>query len=251
MVMLRLLRAECLKTKRTPFLLTHLLVPLIISGIFLAYYTYSPWDFQGKVTAYFQGLACGLPIIIGLVCAMASEQEANAGHFQVMLATTNRKIMTYMAKLLLLLLFSLGAIFLSIAIFSIGFIELLHEVHFDYSFYSMAACILFGSHVIIYILHLFVSLQFGKGASIGLGIVEALLVALLLTGLGDSIWPFLPYGWSGHFISLWIIKSVGMDITLLEASLRHGIIACIGGILVTFILSCLWFWKWEGRASEH
>ena len=28
------------------------------------------------------------------------------------------------------------------------------------------------------------SLQFGKGASIGLGIVEALLVALLLTGLG-------------------------------------------------------------------
>ena len=39
-------------------------------------------------------------------------------------------------------------------------------------------------------LHLFVSFQFGKGASIGLGIVEALLVALLLTGLGDRIWPF-------------------------------------------------------------
>ncbi|WP_230874899.1 lantibiotic immunity ABC transporter MutG family permease subunit [Lysinibacillus cavernae] len=249
--MLRLLRVECLKIKRTPFLFTHLLVPIAISGLFLAYYSYSPWDFQGKVTAYFQGLACGLPIIIGLVCAMASEQEANAGHFQVMLATTNIKIKSFMSKLLLLLLFSFGAIFLSIAIFSIGFRELLHEVDFDYSFYSTAACILFGSHVILYIFHLFVSLQFGKGASIGLGVVESLVVALLLTGLGDSIWPFLPYGWSGHFVSLWILKSVGTDVTLLETSIHIGMMACLGGIMLAFALSCLWFWRWEGRASEQ
>ncbi len=251
MDMLRLLRVECLKTKRTPFLLTHILVPLAISGLFLAYYSYSPWDFQGKVTAYFQGVACGLPIIIGLVCAMASEQEANAGRFQGMLATTNIKIKAYMSKLILLLLFSFGAIFLSIAIFSFGFRELLHEVDLSYSFYSMAACILFGSHVIFYMLHLFVSLQFGKGASIGLGIVEALLVALLLTGLGDRIWPFLPYGWSGHFVSLWILTSMGTDLTLLETSIQTGIMACLGGILLTFALSCLWFWRWEGRASEN
>ena len=58
MDMLRLLKAECLKTKRTKLLLTHLLVPIAISGLFLAYYSYSPWDSHGKITAYFQGLAC-------------------------------------------------------------------------------------------------------------------------------------------------------------------------------------------------
>lgn len=35
MDMLRLLKAECLKTKRTKLLLTHLLVPIAISGLFL------------------------------------------------------------------------------------------------------------------------------------------------------------------------------------------------------------------------
>lgn len=174
MDMLRLLKAECLKTKRTKLLLTHLLVPIAISGLFLAYYSYSPWDSHGKITAYFQGLACGLPMIIGLVCAMASEQEANAGHYQSMLVTTKLKIKAYLSKLVLLLMYSFGAIFMSVAIFSIGFRELLHELDFDYLFYSIAACIIFGSHIIFYILHLFVSLQFGKGASIGLGIVEAL-----------------------------------------------------------------------------
>jgi len=114
----------------------------------------------------------------------------------------------------------------------------------------MAACILFGSHVFLYILHLYVSLQFGKGASIGLGIVEALLVALLLTGLGDHIWPFLPYGWSGHFVSLWIIKSTGVNLALLETSMRIGIVGCLVGSVFAFILSCLWFGKWEGRRTE-
>lgn len=248
--MLRLLKAECLKTKRTKLLLTHLLVPIAISGLFLAYYSYSPWDSHGKITAYFQGLACGLPIIIGLVCAMASEQEANAGHYQSMLVTTKLKIKAYLSKLVLLLMYSFGAIFMSVAIFSIGFRELLHELDFDYLFYSIAACIIFGSHIIFYILHLFVSLQFGKGASIGLGIVEALLVALLLTGLGDTIWPFLPYGWSGHFVTLWILASAGTNLTWLEASIQTSIVWCLGRIILAFALSCLWFWRWEGRASE-
>lgn len=250
MDMLRLLKAECLKTKRTKLLLTHLLVPIAISGLFLAYYSYSPWDSHGKITAYFQGLACGLPIIIGLVCAMASEQEANAGHYQSMLVTTKLKIKAYLSKLVLLLMYSFGAIFMSVAIFSIGFRELLHELDFDYLFYSIAACIIFGSHIIFYILHLFVSLQFGKGASIGLGIVEALLVALLLTGLGDTIWPFLPYGWSGHFVTLWILASAGTNLTWLEASIQTSIVWCLGRIILAFALSCLWFWRWEGRASE-
>ncbi|MGE7917207.1 lantibiotic immunity ABC transporter MutG family permease subunit [Lysinibacillus xylanilyticus] len=251
MVMLRLLRAELLKTKRTPFLFTHLIVPIIISGMFLAYYTYSPWDFNDRVTAYLQAVACGFPLIIGLVCAMVAEQEATAGHFQEMLTTTKTKIVAFLSKLLLLLLFSFGAILLSIGIFSVGFIELLHEDTFGFQFYVIAGCILFVSYAFLYILHLFVSLHFGKGASIGLGIVESLLVALLLTGLGDGIWSFIPYGWGGHFVSLWALRASGTDLSMLETGLQAGIFASISGTLLALGLSCLWFWKWEGRKSEN
>ncbi|MFJ3387346.1 lantibiotic immunity ABC transporter MutG family permease subunit [Lysinibacillus sp. NPDC086135] len=251
MIMLRLLRAELLKTKRTPFLLTHLIVPIIISGIFLAYYTYSPWGFNARVTAYLQGVACGFPIIIGLVCAMAAEQEATAGHFQEMLTTTKTKIVAYLSKLLLLLLFSFGAILLSVGIFSTGFIELLHEDTFGYQFYFIAGCILFVGYVFLYILHLFVSLHFGKGASIGLGIVGSLIVALLLTGLGNGIWSFIPYGWGGHFVSLWTMKTSGLDLSTVKVGLQEGIIASVCGTLCALVLSCFWFWKWEGRRSVN
>ncbi|MGE7997365.1 lantibiotic immunity ABC transporter MutG family permease subunit [Lysinibacillus sp. NPDC093190] len=251
MVMLRLLRAEFLKIKRTPFLLIHLLVPIIISGLFLAYYSYSPWNFDWKVSAYFQALSCGFPIIIGLVCAMASEQEATAGHFQEMLTASKTKIIAFLSKLLLLLLFSFGAVLLSIGIFSVGFIELLHEDTFNFQFYLIAGCILFASYVFLYILHFFVSLHFGKGASIGLGIVGSLIVALLLTGLGDGIWSFIPYGWGGHFVSLWEMKASGLDLSTVETGLQKGIIASVCGTLLALFLSCLWFWKWEGRKSDN
>ncbi|EON72946.1 lantibiotic immunity ABC transporter MutG family permease subunit [Lysinibacillus sphaericus] len=250
MLFFRLLRAEFLKTKRTPFFVMHLLVPIIISGLFLAYYSYSPWDFDGKVAAYYQGLACGFPIIIGLVCAMSSEQEAAAGHFQLMFTATSIKILAFVSKLLHLLLFSFGAILFAILVFSFGFIKILHEDRFDVQFYVIGACILFGSTIFLYILHLFVSLRFGKGASIGLGIVEALLVALLLTGLGDGIWSFIPYGWGGHFISLWTLYESGVELSVVQTELQVGMITCISGTLLAFLLACLWFWRWEGRKSE-
>ena len=248
--MLRLLRAEFLKTKRTPFFLIHLLVPIISSGLFLAYYSYSPWSYSGKVSVYFQTLVCGFPIIIGLVCAMVAEQEAGAGHFQEMLTASKTKILAFISKLLLLLIFGFGALLVSVAIFSLGFIKTLKENQFDYKFYLIGACILFGSQVFIYIFHFIVSLHFGKGASIGLGIVGALLTALLLTGLGDGIWMFIPYGWGGNFIQLWAMKSSGIELSLVETGLQTGIIACICATLLAIIMSCIWFRYWEGRKSE-
>lgn len=251
MVMLRLLRAEFLKTKRTPFLLIHLLVPVILSGLFLAYYSYSPWNFNDKISVYFQTLVCGFPIIISLVCAMVAEQEAIAGHFQEMLTATKTKIFTFVSKLFLLLIFGFTALLVSVGIFSLGSIEMLKENQFDYKFYLIGACILFGSQVLLYIFHFIVSLHFGKGASIGLGIVGALLTALLLTGLGDEIWMYMPYGWGGKFIQVWSLKASGIELSLVETGLQTGIIASICATLLALIMSCIWFWYWEGRKSEY
>lgn len=249
--MLRLLRAEFLKTKRTPFFLIHLLVPIVTSGLIIAYYSYSPWNFYDKVSVYFQVLSCGFPIIIGLICAMIAEQEAGAGHFQEMLTATKMKILALFSKFILLLIFGFGAILFSTVLFSFGFIEILHEELLDYKFYVIGASILFGSHVLLYIIHFIVSLHFGKGASIGLGIVGALLTALLITGLGEGIWMFIPYGWGGNIIQLWALKASNTELSIMETGLQVGVFACICGTLLVFIMSCVWFWYWEGRKSVY
>lgn len=249
--MLRLLRAEFLKTKRTPFLFIHLLVPIILSCLFLAYYSYFPWNFNDKISVYFQTLVCGFPIIISLVCAMVAEQEAVAGHFQEMLTATKIKILAFVSKLFLLLIFGFGALLVSVGIFSLGSIEMLKENQFDYKFYLIGVCILFGSQVLLYIFHFIVSLHFSKGASIGLGIVGALLTALLLTGLGDGIWMYIPYGWGGKFIQVWSLKASGIELSLVETGLQTGIITSICATLLALIMSCIWFCYWEGRKSEY
>lgn len=248
---LRLLRADLLKTKRTPFVLLHLLVPLIAAGLFLAYYSYSPWSNMDKVLVYFQVLGCAFPTLIGLICSMASEQEAAAGHFQGMLAASESKIMAYVSKLLILLSFGFGAVLLSCAAFGLGFIGLLQQDRLGISFYLTGAGILLGSNLFLYLLHLFVSLQLGKGSSIGLGIVESLIAALLLTGLGDTIWPFLPCGWGVRLISLWTLYASGSNLSWAGPELYTGMMVCVLATALAFILSCVWFRRWEGRQSDN
>lgn len=59
-------------------------------------------------------------------------------------------------------------------------------------FYGYAGLLLIASTVILYLLHLVIAFLFDSGATIGLGIFEVLVSALLLTGLGDNIWQFVP-----------------------------------------------------------
>lgn len=248
----RLLRADLLKTKRTSLLLIHLLVPAVGAGLFLAYYSFSPWNPIEKASGYLQVLAIAFPTLIGLVCSMAAEQESATGNFQGMLTASTAKILAFISKLFLLLLFGFGAIFFASGAFGWGFSEILHQDTLGIRFYLIGASILFGSNLFLYVLHLFVSLRFGKGASIGLGIVESLLSALLLTGLGDGIWPFIPCGWGVRFVSLWTTHASGSRIMpAFVSELRTGTWICIFAALLAFILACVWFWRWEGRKSEE
>ena len=46
---------------------------------------------------------------------------------------------------------------------------------------------------------------FGKGASIGIGIIGSLISALMLTGLGDGIWQVIPWAYSMRLSSYFIL----------------------------------------------
>ncbi|WP_310829549.1 lantibiotic immunity ABC transporter MutG family permease subunit [Paenibacillus pedocola] len=249
--LLGLLRADLLKTRHTPFIFIHLLAPLAGAGVFLAYYSYSPWSAADKALAFMQSVGCAFPTLIGLVCSMSAEQEANAGQFQGMLAIPATKITAFTSKLLVLLLFGLGAVLFAYVLFGLGFGRVLQQDRLGIPFYITGAVILFGSNVFLYLLHLTVSLRFGRGASIGAGIVGSLIAALMLTGLGDATWAYIPFAWGVRFISIWTIHASGTPLSPALPELNTGITVCMLATVTAVLLSCLWFRRWEGRSTDH
>ncbi|MEK5260061.1 lantibiotic immunity ABC transporter MutG family permease subunit [Paenibacillus sp. FSL L8-0663] len=245
----RNLKSDVLKLRRQPLLLVQLLVPILGIAIFLAYYSFTPYSPISKIDGYLQVLAVVLPIMIGIVCSITADQELAAGNFQQLL-TSPVKLLPFLSKLTLLLILGFGSVLLASGGFGAGYIYLMKESPYGLKFYVLAACILFVSSVFLYILHFFISLRFGKGASIGLGIMESLLSALLLTGLGDHNWIFVPSAWAARFITIWVQYGVSSADSIPEAiQLDLGIRYCVVGTLVIMVLLGLWICRWEGQSS--
>ena len=77
--------ADLLKMKRLPVTLAHILIPVIISGIFLSYYSFSAWSDQTKVVAFYQAVGAGFPVLIGIFTAGVVEQEQMQESFKICL----------------------------------------------------------------------------------------------------------------------------------------------------------------------
>lgn len=247
---LRSILAETIKLRRQPLPLIHLLVPSAGAGIFLAFYAFTPYSPVSKALAYMQVLAAAYPVMIGIVCAIAADQEAAAGQYQQLLTQPSR-LVPLAGKLTLLLGLGFGSSVLASVGFGSGFLYWLRQSPFELGFYLKAACILFASTVILYALHLYVGLRFGRGASIGLGVMESLLAALLLTGLGDRIWIYVPSAWAPRFITLWMQAGISEHPLPAELLFKQGILLSIAGTLLSMLLLGWWFCRWEGRLSHE
>jgi ABC-2 type transport system permease protein len=133
--------------------------------------------------------------------------------------------------------------------FGIGF-SVFGYTTFKLSFYIKTAVALSVSVVPLYLLHYILSFISGKGYSLGLGIIGSLLSALFLTGLGDGIWTFLPWGIVARFSETLLISNL-MTIDFYKF---NGIIQSMIFILIftfLFLITLLLLSsKWEGRKPE-
>ena len=77
------------------------------------------------------------------------------------------------------------------------------------NFYIKIVLIIFLSQIFLYIFHLWLSIRFGSGASIGIGIFESLIAGLFITGLGDGIWQYVPCSFAVRFCDNFFIKESG------------------------------------------
>lgn len=244
---LRLIRGDFQKIRRSPLYCIHIVIPMLMVILFLSYYSFSRASSPGKVGGYIEVLAIGFPLLIGIISANAVEQEALAGRFQELLMA-KYKLMTFFSKVCMLLLMAFGALIAAVGGFAFGFQFLLHQNMFSTNFYAKMTLILFFSQIFLYLLHILCSFRFGSGASIGLGIAESLVAALMLTGLGDGIWKWIPCSWGARLCNsymLWSTNNSGISIFMKE--FQSGALICFIVTALLFFISSFWFHYFEGR----
>lgn len=245
-MLFRYLKSDFIKTKHSSIRVAHLFLPIVAALVFTAYYSYTPRDNYVKVDIYYQVIGMALPFLIGVFCAILSEQEQSAGCFQIMFITS-KKVIPFLSKLLLLLIFCAGALFLASVIFGAMFLLGLHGKVVGGAFYPLAALVLLCSSVPLYLVHLYLSFRWNKGVSIGLGIVESVVSALFLTGLGDGVWKYIPLAWPARTVSAFLAAYSGESLACAE--LKQ--VACIGICVAAagIIAYLYWAYRWEGTRT--
>ncbi|MDO5718616.1 MAG: lantibiotic immunity ABC transporter MutG family permease subunit [Tissierellia bacterium] len=239
----RNLYADFYKTKKTYIPYLHLLLPLGFAILAIIYAISTSLNKESLLSAYLSIIGAAFPLIIGIVCAKIGEIEAEAGHFQAIFTMGISRKTSYLSKLSSLLI----AGFLSVCLIIVPFLAFLKVK--DSGLYLYSIILLIAGGVFVYILHLFVSFNYGSGASIGIGVLETLFALLGLTGLGDRIWYYLPAMWSARLASLFVFCKFNLDISYFYSEMTKWIPLFAIYISIALIFSLIWFERWEGRKN--
>lgn len=244
------IKSSLYKLYHSPLFLIHILVPFAAITLFIWYYSFSPWDEGSKLYAYIQIISVTFPTIIGLITSILATEQQKAGHFQILLSTPLPKYVPHLTFLLWLLLFGFCSSLLTIVGFGFLFRQLLGYTTYSLIFYVKTAILLSISVIPLYLIHYLISFIFGVGYSTGLGIIGSLLSALLLTGLGEGIWSYLPWGINARFSgSLYVSHTMNIDFLALSGMIQSILYILISTLILLIILITATK-AWDGRKSE-
>ncbi len=245
----RFTKAEYRKMKGTYLPLIFAGVPLFGCGLFLLYYSFSPWDTESEIMAYGEAMGAALPFLISLLSALSVELEER-NHFQTFLGTAEKKRSALLGKYFALLFFTFVSFLLAVGIFGTGFTFFLGKEGMTPGLCMKLIFALWIPSIALYAIHLFLNLTFQKSVSIAVGAGESLISALFLTGLGDGLWTFVPASWSAR----WAAYVTGMELNDTYRKMVQENLNLKGNakicLLITFLLCAIilvWFRFYEGR----
>ena len=118
-----------------------------------------------------------------------------------------------------------------------------------YSFYWIAVGIMLGGNLLLYILHLFLAMRFNKGVTIGLGIAESLLSAVLMTGLGDGVWIYVPAVWANRMAGY--VMFAYSTVTGPAVDSCRAVALCSIVTLISLLAFMIWAKGWDGVCGEE
>ena len=225
----------------------HFIIPVLAMIPFLSYYSVSPWNELDKVISSIQIISMSFPLIISIILNMVYEQE-ECGGFQYFLTTPNKKYLPHFSKLISIIILGLVSTLIAILGFGIMF-YIMGNDSIEISFYYKETLIVFSSNILLYMIQYLVVFYFGKGASIGIGIIGSLISALMLTGLGDGIWQVIPWAYSMRLSSYFILYKE--NILIQNSEIIQGIFIMIIFIAITFISQLIFSNHWEGNRENY
>lgn len=238
---IRCLKAEYRKCKHSMLLYIHIIIPILCAVVFAGYYHISGWEIAAKVSAYLEVMAIAFPFLIGIIVGLVVQIENQAGHFQLILGTVPSRVATYIGKLSFLIICALGAIFLALGVFVV-----LYQAA-PFTIYLRAGLLLLVTMLPIYLIQLFIGMNYGKGASMGMGIAGSLVAALMITGLGDSVWNYIPWAWGSRAMDYVVLAWDCPQLYLqMRSDFFNGMVVSILCSVCLLVISLVWFCVWEG-----
>lgn len=182
---LRALRSEFLKLLRSPLAAAHLACAVVAGLACGAYFALAPWDPSLGTDAYVQFLGALMPLMAGIVCGVAVDEERRAGHLANLLSPTSRRI-AVVAKLAALVLMAAAALAGALALFA-GALSLSGRPGVG----AVPLLVAWGGSVLgslpLYVLFLAIALRFGRNVTIGAGAAGLILAFFSVGGLAHGL----------------------------------------------------------------
>lgn len=245
MTILREFYSNFTKIKRTPIILLHLLLPIVVTTLFLTYYAFAGYHIISDVKMFFVLLQIGFPIIVSIVVPLLINLDRNTGGMQNVLGLVESRSCAYLGKLIFLLFLSSVSMIIYELCFYVGVNLILNMdisiIHLDS--YLIIFCTFLFSNLFLYLLHLAIAFRFGFSISVLAGISGTILAGFFENAVGDKIWYFIPWEWGIRFLENYFGYSKG--------SVFPGIIALMIVTSIVLVLSILWFCRWEGKFTQE
>lgn len=231
------------KIKRTPIILLHLLLPIVVTTLFLVYYAFAGYHIISDVRLFFVILQICYPIFVSIVVPILINLDRNINNIQNALGLVESRRSVYLGKLLFLLFLSAISMIIYELCFYVGVNLFLDISITHFGFYLVIFYIfLFGS-LFLYLLQVTIAFRFGSSISVLLGIAGTILAGYFENAIGDKIWPIIPWEWGVRFLENYF----GFTST----PAFPGIISLIIITSIVLVLSLLWFSRWEGKVIQE
>lgn len=182
----RCLRADFYKMKRSSVIIAHIIILIVVSAVFLAYYAISGWNETDKIIA------------------STMEQEQNAGAFQNLLTLRSRTAALF-SKVVTLLVFGLFALLFTAVIFGFGFNMIHGHSIASMGLFVRAVLVMWLSAIPLYLIFEIFAFVFGKAFAIGAGLISGLISALFLTDIGMYVWKIVPLSWTARIPETFLV----------------------------------------------
>jgi hypothetical protein len=218
------MKAEGYKLIHTSFFLIHFVVVLLGLASYFIYCFFSNYDSERIAVLFFQVMTLIYPILAAWVTNIIVELEIEANGGFYLLTEKNRKIFLVEIFIYLIVTGLVSCLVIGIGVGSVG-----------------RTLVVWECSLILYAIHCFLALQVSSNINFLCAVVEILVAALMLTGLGEGIWFIFPSAWGSRIIILLRTNDISIGILL-------GIILVTA--LIYLVLLC-WIDRYEGRKVEE